>query len=86
LTNKTGQPLSISLSGALIITRCIKMSKIACADLGADCPYEAKGMDKKMVKEEFMGHMMEHHKSLIDSMSEQDMEEVKKKIDDKLDE
>jgi predicted small metal-binding protein len=62
------------------------MSKIACADLGADCPFEAKGMDKKVVKEEFLSHLNKDHRDLLDSMSEEEMEDVMKDIDEKLDE
>lgn len=77
--------INIPIRGPLC-TRCFTMSTIACADLGADCPYEAKGMDKKIVKEEFMSHMMENHKNMIDSMSEEEIKGVMEKIDEKLDE
>ena len=64
------------------LIRCFSMSRITCADLGADCPFEAKGMDKKLVKEEFMHHLNEHHKHLVESMTEEELKEAEKKIDE----
>lgn len=61
------------------------MAKIRCADLGADCPYESKGADKKMVKTEFLKHADEHHSDMLDEMTEPEKEQMFKRIDEIID-
>ena len=58
------------------------MTKIRCIDLGADCPYEAKGADKKVVKAEFMKHAMEYHSDMLGGMTEEEKENMMKQVDE----
>ncbi|MFO8050559.1 MAG: DUF1059 domain-containing protein [Thermoplasmatota archaeon] len=58
------------------------MAKIRCADLGADCPFESKGADKKVVKEEFLKHANDHHSDMLEVMGEEERDGMLKKIND----
>jgi len=60
------------------------MMKLACKDMGTNCPFVAEGETAAEVKAKMMDHAMAEHKEMMDNMSEEEKDKMMKKMDDML--
>lgn len=60
------------------------MMRLACKDMGTDCPFVAEGNSAEEVKAKMMDHAMADHKEMMDNMTEEEKDEMMKKMDEML--
>lgn len=60
------------------------MKMLACKDMGMDCPFVAKGETKEEVMEKMMEHAKMEHKDMVEKMSPEEMEGMKKKMEENI--
>jgi predicted small metal-binding protein len=61
------------------------MKTLSCGDLGvSSCAFTAKGATEQDVIETMMKHGMEHHKEMMDKMSDEDKMKMKEDMSAKM--
>lgn len=60
------------------------MKKLSCRDMGMSDDFEAKGETKEEVMEKMMEHAKMEHKDMVEKMSPEEMDAMKKKMEEKM--
>jgi predicted small metal-binding protein len=60
------------------------MKTLACADMGMNDGFVAKGADEAEVMEKMMEHVKEMHADMIEGKSEEDMMKMKEMMKEKM--